>query len=200
MSQPNQAIRVFIAAPISLPAKLVLTQVIGNLGGNIPSEIRWVNPDGIHLTIKFLGDVPSEEIAGITEAMVRAAAKISPFEVGLSGLGVFPNRKEPRVLWAGVDGDLATLTQLQESTEVELTAAGYPKDRRRFNPHLTLGRVRGQASEYTRRSIGPMVSSHQMPGSDPWTVESVELIQSHLGPEGATYTTLTTASLKGVQI
>ncbi len=199
MSQPNQAIRVFIAAPIPLPAKLVLTQVIENLGGKIPSGVRWVNPDGIHLTIKFLGDVPPEEIVGITEAMFLAAAKISPFDVGLSGVGVFPNKREPRVLWAGVDGDLATLTQLQESTEQELAAAGYPKDRRRFNPHLTLGRVRAQSSEHTRRSIGPMVTSHQMPASDSWTVESVELIQSHLGPEGATYTTLTSASLKGVQ-
>ena len=188
----------FIAAPISLPAKLALTQVIGNLGGNIPSEIRWVNPDGIHLTIKFLGDVPSEEIAGITEAMGRTAAKIIPFYVGLSGLGVFPNSKEPRVLWAGVDGDLATLTQLQESTEQELAAAGYPKDRRRFNPHLTLGRIRRHASEQTKRNIGPMVTSHQIPGSEQWTVQSVELIQSHLGPEGATYTTLAKASLKGV--
>ena len=197
MSQPNQAIRVFVAAPIPSLAKLVLTQVIGNLDGKIPNGVRWVNPDCIHLTIKHLGEVPPEEIAGITEAMGRAAAKIIPFEVGLSGLGVFPNSKEPRVLWAGVDGDLAMLAQLQESTEQELAAAGYPKDRRKFSPHLTLGRIRGHASEQTKRNIGPMVTSHQIPGSEQWTVQSVELIQSHLWPEGATYTTLTKASLNG---
>ena len=200
----EQAIRVFVAARIPLPAKLVLSKVIDGLSGKIPGGVRWVNPDGIHLTIKFLGDIAPAGVAGITEAMVRAAAQVSPFQIRLWGLGTFPNatspnQKRPRVLWVGVEGDLARLTELQEITENELAALGYAKDTRPFNPHLTLGRVRDRVSEQTRRGIGSAVLGEELEGSEPWLVESVELIQSNLGPGGASYTTLANVSLKGVE-
>lgn len=191
-----QAIRVFIAAPIPQAAKQFLSEVIAGLSVTIPQGVRWVNPDGIHLTVKFLGDIAPNGVAEITEALGRAAAQAPPFQVRLLGLGTFPNVKRPRVLWAGVDGDLARLTELQEITEKELEALGYPKDSRPFNPHLTLGRVRDQVSEGTRRGICSTLSSQKPVGSEPWLVESVELIQSHLGPQGASYSTLTRAYLK----
>jgi len=191
-----QVIRVFIAVPIPPPAKLVLAETIEGLSRKISGGVRWVNPDGIHLTIKFLGDIAPEGVAGVTEAMGRAAAQVSPFQIRLWGLGTFPNERRPRVLWAGLEGDLPRLTELQEKTENELMALGYPKDRRSFNPHLTLGRVRDQLSEQTRLGIGPVVFSEELEGSKLWLVESVELIQSHLGPGGATYSNLGTVSLK----
>ena len=195
----EQAIRVFIAAPIPSPAKLVLSNVIEGLSGKIPTGVRWVNPDGIHLTIKFLGNIPPEGVARITQAMGRAAAEVSPFQVRLWGLGTFPNEKRPRVLWAGVEGDIDRLRELQEKSESALEALGYPIDRRPFNPHLTLGRVRDQVNEQTRRGIGSVLSSEELEASEPWSVELVELIQTHFGPEGATYTTLARVSLKGVK-
>ena len=199
MSPTVESIRVFIAVPISPPAIRVLSTVIERLSSKIPEGIRWVNSDGIHLTIKFLGDVAPSQVSGITEAMGRAAAQVSPFQIRLQGLGTFPNKIKPRVLWAGFEGHLALLTELQEKTENELAALGYPKDRRPFNPHLTLGRVRDQVSGQTRRGIGATVSSEEMEGSEPWLVDSVELIQSLLGPGGATYSTLASVSLKVVK-
>jgi len=198
-----QAIRVFVAAPIPPPAKLVLSKVIESLTGKIPEGVRWVNPDAIHLTIKFLGDIAPGQVAEITEAMGRAVAQISPFQIRLWGLGTFPNatfpnNNRPRVLWVGVEGNLTRLTELQEITENELAALGYTKDRRPFNPHLTLGRVRDRVTKQTRRGIGSMVFSEEPEGSEHWLVESVELIQSHLGPGGASYTTLANVFLKGV--
>lgn len=207
VTRHNQTIRVFIAAPIPSPAKLVLSKVIEGLRGEIPEGVRWVNAEGIHLTIKFLGNVPSNGVARITEAMGRAAAEVSPFQVRLWGLGTFPNapypnNKGPRVLWAGLEGEVDRLRELQEKSESALEALGYPIDRRPFNPHLTLGRVRDQANEQTRRGIGSGISStefsEELEASEPWPVESVELIQTHFGDEGATYTTLVSAPLKDV--
>lgn len=192
---PSKAIRVFIAVPIPPPAKLILAQTIDSLSAKISDGVRWVNPDGIHLTVKFLGDVDPGRTVEITQAMRMAATEVAPFQVGLSGLGTFPNQNRPRVLWAGVRGDLERLTDLQKLTEAKLTEIEFPKDSRPFNPHLTLGRVRDQVSEHSRRGIGSTVAIHQLPESEPWLVESVELIQSHLGPGGATYTTLATADL-----
>lgn len=199
MNRSNQTIRLFIAAPIPPPPKLVLSQVIERLSGKIPQGVRWVNPGGIHLTIKFLGNIPPNEVTRITETMSQAAAEEPPFHVRLSGLGVFPNEIRPRVLWAGVEGDIRCLRGLQEKTESALEAIGYPVDRRLFNPHLTLGRVRDQVNEQTRRSIGSVLSSEELEGSEPWSVESVDLIQTHFGTKGATYTTLASAPLKGSQ-
>ena len=189
----------FIAAPIPSPAKLVLSKVIEGLSGKISEGVRWVNPVGIHLTIKFLGNIPPEAVARITEAMGLAAAQVSPFQVRLWGLGTFRNEKRPRVLWAGLDGDIDQLRELQEKSESALEALGFPIDRRSFNPHLTVGRVRDQVNEQTRLGIGSVLSSEEMEASEPWSVESVELIQTHFGPEGATYSTLASVPLKRVQ-
>ncbi len=199
MSSSEQAIRVFIAAPIATHAKLVLSKVIDGLSSKIPEGVRWVNPDGIHLTIKFLGNIRPEGVTRITEAMGRAAAEVSPFQVRLWGLGTFPNEKRPRVLWAGMEGDIDRLRELQEISESALEALGYPIDRRPFNPHLTLGRVRDQVDERTRRGIGSVLSSEKLEASEPWPVESVELIQTQFGSEGATYNTLASAPLKGTK-
>ena len=198
MSSAQQAIRVFIAAPIPSSANLVLSNVIESLGEKIPQGVRWVNPVGIHLTIKFLGNISPRAVINITEAMGRAAAEVSPLQVRLWGLGVFPNEQKPRVLWAGVDGDIERLRELQEKSESALEALGIPLDRRAFNPHLTLGRVRDNVNEQTRRSIGTILSSEELGLSEPWPVESMELIQTHFGSGGATYTTLASAPLRGV--
>ena len=198
MSASGEVIRVFIAAPIPPPAKLVLSNVIERLSGKILNGVRWVNADGIQLTIKFLGNIKPEGVAKITEAMGRSAAEVSPFEVRLWGLGTFPNEKKPRVLWAGMEGDIDRLRELQEKTEGALEVMGYPIDRRPFNPHLTLGRVRDQVDEQTRRAIGLALPAGKLEASELWLVESVELIQTHFGPQGATYTTLARTLLKGV--
>ena len=95
--------------------------------------------------------------------------------------------------------DLDRLRELQEKSEGELEALSYPKDRRRFSPHLTLGRVRDRVNEQTRRGIGAAVKSEELEGSEQWLVESVELMQFHLGPQGVTYQTLATVLLKGVK-
>ena len=121
MIRSDAPIRAFIALNIPTAAKSALEEVIRNLSAQVPSGVRWVDPGGMHLTLKFLGNVEPAQVDGLVEALRRPAA-VSPFRIWLSGLGVFPNERRPRVLWVGLDGDLASLRELQEKISGEMSA------------------------------------------------------------------------------
>jgi len=187
-------IRAFIALDIPTATKSTLGEVIRSLTPQVPGGVRWVDPGAVHLTLKFLGNVEPAQVDGIVEALRRPAA-VSPFRIWLSGLGVFPNERRPRVLWVGLDGDLASLRELQEEISGEMSGLGFPREARPFSPHLTLGRVQDRVSDGVRRRIGAAVSSTSLGPAESWLVDSVHLVRSHLAPGGATYTTLASASL-----
>ncbi len=197
MSRSDGTLRAFIALPIPPPVKSGLERVVQRLTAQVHSGVRWVGLDGIHLTLKFLGDIYPSRVEDITEAVQRASLAASSFELFLSGLGTFPNDRRPRVIWAGVQGDLGPLAKLQAGIETEVTGLGFPGENRPFTPHLTLGRVRDQASSSQRLGIGAAVSSTSMVPAEPWLVESVRLVRSNLGPGGATYSDLASATLGG---
>ncbi len=188
-------IRAFIALAISSSAKSALANVMQRLAEQAPTGVRWVDPAGMHLTLKFLGNVEPGLVDGIIEAMARPAAGASPFSIHLSGLGVFPNERRPRVLWAGVEGGLDALRELREQIEEAVSGLGFPRERRPFSPHLTLGRVREPVSSGSLRRISAAVTSTSLEPTGPWLVESVQLMRSTLTPGGARYSALASIPL-----
>ena len=192
MNEQASIIRVFIALELPAKSKQTLAEVIQKPRTELPNGVGWVNPSGIHLTLKFLGDIDSSSVAGILEAM-RSAVKPKQgerFGLRLSGLGVFPNPEQPRVLWAGLDGDLAALRSLQERVDQSVSQLGFAKERRPFTPHLTIGRVRNGATSELRRRVGGFLATTHIEAGESWQPDAIHLIQSTLTPEGAVYSHL----------
>ena len=193
---PQGTVRVFVAVGISADARQQLIDAVDRIRRDIPQGIQWANADGMHLTLKFLGNIPSNGVESLLQCLNPVASEASPFPLHLAGLGMFPNRRKPRVLWAGVDGDLDALSRLQLATEDAITALGYPPEQRPFRPHVTLGRPRRSVSDGQLSRIGAIVSAVAPPSPVRWQVESVDVMQSELHPSGARYTVLGSAPLK----
>ena len=190
MAEHGATIRAFIALPLPAEWTLALESVIDELRRAASGGVRWVQPAGIHLTLKFLGSTEARLapriVAGLEEAMAGAPAP----ELSLSELGTFPNSRNPRVLWAGVSGDIDALADLQQRVETLAVGMGWATERRPFRPHLTIGRVRDQASTGQRRRIAAAISDCSIPKSPLWRPNAVRLYQSELTPQGAIYSNL----------
>ena len=184
----SQTWRLFIA--IELPEEVL--KAIGRLQNDLKKVIparsaRWTHPEGIHLTLKFLGDVPAEQVGELEAAIKEIGAAHRPLELQAGGLGCFPNLERPRVLWLGLGGDLVKLAALQEDVEKRIAPMGYPTEERGFNPHLTLARTARDASRADAAAIGAAVSQHDQGQLAAWRVGSVSLMRSFLKPDGAVY-------------
>ena len=193
----GEAIRAFVAVGIAAAARAQLAGAAGRIRERIPDGIQWANPDGMHLTLKFMGNLPASAVAPLLEALAPVAAGRRPFGLELAGLGAFPHRRKPRVLWAGVGGDLEALAGLQRAAEAAIAGLGYPPETRRFAPHITLGRPRRGLSDAQLSRIGAAVYGVAPPRPAGWRVTSVEMMQSELLPSGARYTMLGSAVLGG---
>lgn len=156
---------------------------------------RWVDPGGIHLTLKFLGDVSRSQLGELRQALQRAAGDVSPFEIALAGLGCFPNARQPRVIWVGVEEPTGALQHLQCAVERELAVIGFPPERRAFKPHLTLARIRDAARRPERAELGEWIGRQEVGRVGAMHVARVSLMQSDLCPAGAVYTCLEAARL-----
>ena len=181
----EKMVRSFIAIPVPRSGIEVLERAVKRLDSEIGGQVRWVRPRGIHLTLKFMGDIPASTLERVLEALPQVTASSSPFEISMSGLGVFPNPRRPRVLWAGLDGDLATLSALQIAVDQAVEKLGLPKDDRPFSPHLTLGRVRRNTNEEQSRKIGYLMTNTRLQAPPSWTVETVDLMRTELDPTGS---------------
>lgn len=191
------AIRAFVAVGIAAAAREQLAGAAGRIRERIPDGIQWANPDGMHLTLKFMGNLPASAVAPLLAALGPAAAGRRPFGLELAGLGAFPHARRPRVLWVGVGGDLEALAGLQQAAEAAIAGLGYPPETRRFAPHITLGRPRRGLSDTELSRIGAAVDDVAPPRPAGWRVTSVELMRSELLPSGARYTMLGSAALGG---
>ena len=195
VSHNPEQIRSFIAIELPEEAKRGLAKLRRALEKDEHKFVKWVDPGGIHLTLKFLGNIPSQRIAEITEAMEKATQGTPPFHLEISGLGVFPSLKQVRVFWVGIGGELDKLSRLQQSIDSALAALGFAKEERPFVPHLTLARIREGTSPPERRSFGELVDSTTFEDKYPVEVEAIRLMRSQLTPAGAIYTCLSVVEL-----
>ena len=190
-----EQLRAFIAVELPTGARESLGSILQNLQAVVPVGVRWVRPEGIHLTLKFLGNIGAESVGPISQDMSRCAASINPFDLFLSELGAFPSLRAPRVIWIGLGGAMDALLGLQVSLEGELERLGYARERRPFSPHLTLGRTREGMPAPQRRGVGDDLARASVEISEVLPVKEIALIQSTLTPSGAIYTRLFSASL-----
>lgn len=195
MQQGSEEIRAFIAIELPDEVRKGLARLRDELERDEHRFVKWVAPDGIHLTLKFLGNIPSKRVTEITEAMQEAAHGISPFHLQISGTGVFPGLKQVRVFWVGVGGEVDRLSKLQEHIDSALSSMGFAKEERHFVPHLTLARIRQDASPSQRRSFGELAGSAIFEDEYAIAVEAVNLMRSQLTPAGAIYTRLSVVQL-----
>lgn len=149
--------------------------------------VRWVRPGGIHLTLKFLGEVETDRIEAIVHKAAAAIQGVGPFTVGIKGGGGFPTPKNPRVIWIGVEDQSGMLKELQTRVEAGMAELGFTREKRGYTPHLTVGRVRsGKGSKSVAQALDALRENDL--GS--MEVREVILFRSHLKPTGAEYTKL----------
>lgn len=194
MSDDPQTIRSFIAIELSMETRAWCQAAIERAQreiGPAASAVRWVDLAALHLTLKFLGTVPTTRVPVLIERLRADLAGQAPFILKIGGLGVFPGVRAPRVVWLAVLGDLAALDACQRRVEAATVPLGFPGEKRPFTPHLTLGRVRETATPEQRAAIGALPASWPSTTSRSFSVRSVSLMQSHLGPGGARYSRLT---------
>jgi 2'-5' RNA ligase len=186
-----RTIRAFVAIELNEAIKAALGATQGQLKRSPASHIaKWVKPQSIHLTLKFLGDIADNRVEPIGEALQRACAQVQPFTLSLSETGCFPNTKRPRVIWIGVGGELEPLMQLQRAVEAEINPLGFEAERRGFTPHLTLARIRNKARPSERQELGQRLGTVEVDPSVAMTVQELSLMRSELRPRGAVYTRL----------
>ena len=190
MADAEHPLRTFIALPLPAEWTSTLESVIANLRSGTSGAVRWVQPSGIHLTLKFLGSTDAGSVPDILSGLDAALQGSQVPELSLAGLGTFPNSRNPRVLWAGVTGDLEKLENLYGRVETLMVGLGWAAERRPFRPHLTIGRVRDRASSADRNKIGTAMWRCSIPKLAPWRPEVVRLYQSELTPRGAIYSNL----------
>jgi 2'-5' RNA ligase len=195
VSHNPEQVRSFIAIELPEEAKRGLARLRKELDRDEHKFVKWVEPGGIHLTLKFLGNIPFKQVTEITKAIEEAAQGISPFHLEISGLGAFPNLKQARVFWVGIGGELDKLSRLQQNIDSTLAALGFAKEDRPFVPHLTLARIREGASPLERRSFGELVGSTIFEDKYSVAVEAISLMRSQLTPAGAIYTCLSVVGL-----
>lgn len=187
--------RIFIAIELSDPVKRWLAAARAALEPAVPAgTVRWVDGKGIHLTLKFLGEIPARQADEVRVAIDRAAAGAKSFSITVEGLGCFPNLNRPRVVWAGVRAQ-AELGELQSRLETELEGMGFAREERAFSPHLTLGRVRDGIPDGRRGDIGAAVAAAKTGEPVSMEVGEISLFRSVLRPGGAEYTVLYSAPL-----
>lgn len=190
-----EKIRAFIAIELPEGIRKELEAVESRLktGNTVP--VKWVAPDSIHLTLKFLGDIDAGGTGEILSAMEEAAVGILPFRLGVKDLGVFPGPAKTRVAWAGLEGDMDKLVLLQRNIDSGLEKLGYEPETRGFSPHLTLARVRDRATRDERQRFGGLVTGTPFEAGY-FNVDSVHLIKSQLTKQGAIYTKIGSVRLK----
>jgi 2'-5' RNA ligase len=182
----SQKIRAFIAFELPADVLSALKEIQQQLN-NFRFRVKWLRPENIHLTLKFLGEIESDRIDVIADSIFDAASGYDPLSLAAKGVGVFPGMKRPRVIWAGLVGQIELLRDLQQKLDDRLAEAGLARERRPFRGHLTLGRFKGHVSlgeirqaleEFNHFETAAFSASHLV------------LFQSELRPEGAVYTKL----------
>lgn len=190
-------LRMFVALKTSNQLLDRLAEIQRQLQARLPAgAVRWTRREQLHLTLKFLGDVPAERVEALAAAVREAGAGVPPLRLGLAGAGCFPSARSPRVLWIGVNGDLPQLMDLQQRVEIATTSFGDHREEREFHPHLTFGRVAARDFQ-AARAVGEAIGQLDLGSLGEWTADRLYLVQSQLAPSGPTYTDVASVQLRG---
>ncbi|HMO53647.1 MAG TPA: RNA 2',3'-cyclic phosphodiesterase [Tepidiformaceae bacterium] len=191
-------VRLFVACEVPDDVKESIGEVIEDLRTRSGSAVRWIRPEGVHVTLKFLGEVPTKKLPAVKLAIQEAVVGHSPFELEFSNIGTFGGREGLRLMWVGIAGDVLRLEALVRAVNAALAVVGFEPERRPFRPHLTLGRVRDEISTRHRAEIEVAVGKVTVPQVS-WRTAQVSLMRSRLTPQGATYEVLATFPLRVMQ-
>ena len=185
-------IRTFIAAPIPEEIRKKLKNIQAELRKHETGAVRWTNPEGIHLTFHFLGEIEESRVTGLAEMLQEAGSACRPFTCRVRGLGAFPNLQRPRVFWAGLE-TVSEAEKLHQALKAGLIRLRYPVESRAFSPHLTLGRVKSPSG---LAAVISQVGEQKETELGEFETREVILYKSDLRPGGAIYTSLVTQPLK----
>ncbi|MDF1535503.1 MAG: RNA 2',3'-cyclic phosphodiesterase [bacterium] len=178
-----KSLRIFLAIPIAPDILEALGKGVETLR-ETRAPVSWVRPGGMHLTVKFLGDTEPEWIAPLADSLAGICGLIEPFPVSVAGMGAYPSLRRPRVIWAGVEELSGTLLRLHEGVDNVCAGMGWPREKRKFSPHVTVGRVKGNINlARLSAAMGEIEDEH-------WgdqEVMSMVLYRSHLEKGGARY-------------
>jgi 2'-5' RNA ligase len=194
-------IRIFVAIELDTPLRKALAQVQMDLRNRLQKaigpdvRIQWVKPESVHLTLKFLGDIPEERVPEIVAALARVTDAHARCTVDVGGLGAFPDTRVPRVLWVGLSGQVEGVTRLAAAVERALVELGFVSEPKPFNPHLTLARIKERSRDIGRALAVDCMLERAAPIGTVM-VNAIALMKSELKPSGAVYTKLCEVSLK----
>jgi 2'-5' RNA ligase len=186
-------IRSFLAIELPKPVLRKIEEVQGDLRLT-HADVRWVNPEKIHLTLKFFGNIEESRIDAIFKSIEEPIRNTPPFSLKVRGVGAFPQLKNPRVIWMGLVNGKEVLASLQKQIEIQLGEIGFQPEDRPFHPHLTLGRMR--SSRGKEELVGGMEKHREEEFGD-FQIERVVLFKSDLRPTGPIYTPLREMKLGG---
>lgn len=184
--------RTFVAIDLDDKIKKNISQFITKLDFYKPN-VRWIKEQGMHLTLKFIGEIPEKKASDIRSVLMNLSQKQEPFPLKLVGTGMFPPRsRNPRILWVGVEENQG-LMSVQKEVESLLEKLSIPRERRKFSPHLTLGRVK---SSHNIKPVLDELSRNKDTEFGRMDVERITFFRSTLKPTGAEYSTLANIELK----
>jgi RNA 2',3'-cyclic 3'-phosphodiesterase len=183
--------RCFIAIEVPSEVKSAFVELQNDLRG-AGADVAWTNPDNVHLTLKFLGEIDKKLVSKVEQVCLETISSMSPFKLSIDRIGLFPNERHPRVLWIGLGGEIETLEKLQEQLDERLAGIGFEVEEKDFQPHLTVGRIRSNKNlrEMLKRSDG-----YSLPTLS-FMVEEIVLMKSDLLSSGACYSELAKARMK----
>jgi 2'-5' RNA ligase len=190
----SRIIRTFVAVEIPLETRDRARRAIAALD-TTPAKVKWVEPESLHWTLKFLGDVDILETPAVCEAVRKAVEPLAPFDVEAWGVGAFPDIHNPRTVWIGMRDGSEQMIELHDAVELELSKLGYRSENRRYRPHLTIGRVRQSPDGI--EELAELIEAHADFDAAVSMVEEVVVFSSQLNREGPTYEPLCHVDLRG---
>ncbi len=182
----DPTIRSFIAIDLSDSVRRQIETLVQKLRES-DAQVGWVKVEGIHLTLKFLGNIAPESIEQIKPVLAGIASQTAPIRIEPAGCGAFPTIKAPRVIWVGLSGQLDPLAELARRVETAMVPFGFKPEDRPFKPHLTLGRVKGRQRIQALQEI---LFANRNFTAEPFDAAEVVLYKSDLRPDGARYAPL----------